>query len=113
MDEILATVQQIETHYQTLVASDLDDETAEDVDEIRIGLESIRSQLDAIQDLPVEQYPKSIVHDLRSPVGAISGFTEIMLDTDPLTDEQEAIVEQIHHLAVTLRDMITTYFRRG
>lgn len=113
MDEILTTIQQIQAHYDNLITLDLDEETAEDADEIRIGLGSLKEQLGAIKNLPPEQYPKSIVHDLRSPVGAISGFAEIMLDADPLTDEQTAVVQQIHTLAVSLRDMITTHFKRG
>lgn len=112
MDEIFAKVQQIQTYYNQLITLEMDEETQEDASEIKLAADNLLNQLNLVKSLKPEEYPKSIVHDLRSPVGGISGFAEIMLDADPLTDEQVTIVESIHAIAVELRDMVTSHFRQ-
>lgn len=112
MDEIFEKVHKIQTYYDELTKLEMDEETEEDASEIKLAVDNLLKQLNMVKSLKPEDYPKSIVHDLRSPIGGISGFAEIMLDADPLTDEQYKIVESIHVIAVELRDMVTSHFRQ-
>ena len=77
----------------------------DDLAQCRILTQQLQERLDSLLE-GNDQKVLRIAHDLRTPLGAILGFCELMLEPGPTDDEKKDYLQTILRNANTLQTMI-------
>lgn len=53
----------------------------------------------------LDAYARTVAHDIKNPINAVSGFVQLLQNTEPLTDEQEQFCQLIYDGVMNIKDI--------
>ena len=53
----------------------------------------------------LDAYARTVAHDINTPINAVSGFTQLLQNTEPLTKEQEQFCQLIYDGVMNIKDI--------
>jgi signal transduction histidine kinase len=90
----------------------LEGEDLQDIEDIYTSCTTLVSRLQDVRSLTPEQWPESILHDLRSPLNSIVGYSGMLVESGLLDDGQERDMSTIYTTGGQLTADITALFIR-
>lgn len=81
-----------------------------EIDELTMNFNRMASALEGMNELQ-KDFMSNVSHEVKTPVAAITGFTEILLDVDLTDEEQRDYLELLHQESLRLSRLCTSMLR--
>ncbi|MFW5696672.1 MAG: histidine kinase dimerization/phospho-acceptor domain-containing protein [Phototrophicaceae bacterium] len=115
IDALIEQAQRIESLSDDILRNrpgELDGEDLQDIEDIHKSSVTLVSRLQNVRTQTPEQWPENILHELRSPLNAIVGYSDMLVESGLLATDQERDLTTVHDIGSQLTADITALFMR-